>query len=74
MNKFFNDYVCSSTTEVMHQYEKVLNVQLSLGEMRGCKDKSFKKPNLKTCYKIEAKGGKSLYKEVIFEILRRVIF
>ena len=53
----------------MHQYEKVLNVQLSLGEMRGCKDKSFKKPNLKTCYKIEAKGGKCLYKDVIFEIL-----
>ncbi|OMO81532.1 hypothetical protein CCACVL1_12374 [Corchorus capsularis] len=59
MNKFFKDYVRSSTlvSDFVHQYDKALNARYQKEKEKDVKTKSSK-AILKTCYKMEADAGK----------------
>ena len=59
MNKFFKDYVRSSTTisDFVYQYDQALNVHYLKEKKQDVKTKNSV-PILKTCYKMEAEAAK----------------
>jgi hypothetical protein len=64
MNKFFKDYVRSSTmvSDFVYQYEKALDVCYFKEKERDVKTKTSR-PILKTCYKMEAEAAKVYTRE-----------
>jgi hypothetical protein len=67
MNKFFKDYVRSSTmvSEFVYQYEKALDARYFKEKERDVKTKASR-PILKTCYKMEAEAAKVYTRESFF--------
>jgi hypothetical protein len=74
INKFFKDYVRSSTmvSDFVYQYEKALDAHYSKDKERDVKTKTFR-PILTTCYRMEAEAAKVYTKKSFFNVLRRVI-
>ena len=74
MNKFFKDYVCSSSTirNFVYQYEQVLNAHYLKEKEQCVKTKRFN-ANFENKLQDGSRGGKILYKKDVYEISRRVI-
>ncbi|XP_059461898.1 protein FAR1-RELATED SEQUENCE 5-like [Corylus avellana] len=64
MNKFFKDYVRSSTmvSDFVYQYEKALDARYFKEKERDVKTKTSK-PIIKTCYKMEVEAAKVYTRE-----------
>jgi hypothetical protein len=73
MNKFFKDYVRSSTMvcDFVYQYEKALDARYFKEKERDVKTLNSRLI-LKTCYKMEAEAAK-VYTRVFSNISRRAI-
>jgi hypothetical protein len=73
MNKFFKDYVRSSTmvSEFVYHYEKALDARYFKEKQKDVKTKTSR-PILKTCYMMEVEAAK-VYTRVFFDVSRRVI-
>jgi len=67
MNKFFKDYVRSSTMvrDFVHQYDKALNARYLKEKEKDVKTKTSR-PILKTCYKMEAEAAKVYRRKSFF--------
>ena len=74
MNKFFIDYVRSSTTisDFVYQYKQLLNAHYLKEKENDVKTKKFS-ANFENMLQDGSRNGKSLYKKDVYEILRRVI-
>ncbi|KAG7957021.1 hypothetical protein I3843_11G153900 [Carya illinoinensis] len=74
MNKFFKDYVRSSTmvSDFVHQYEKALDARYFKEKEKDMKTKSTKAV-LKTCWAIEEEAA-SMYTRKSFEIFQDELF
>ncbi|OMO89454.1 hypothetical protein COLO4_19755 [Corchorus olitorius] len=68
MNKFFKDYVRSSTlvSDFVHQYDKALNAHYQNEKEKNVKTKSSK-AILKTCYKMEANAAKHYTRKMFYK-------
>jgi hypothetical protein len=73
MNKFFKDYVRSSTmvSAFVYLYEKALDARYLKEKEKYVKSKPSK-PILKTCYKMEVEAAK-VYTRVFFNVSKRAI-
>ena len=74
MNKFFKDYVRSSTTisDFVYQYDQALNVHYLKEKKQDVKTKNSV-PILKTCYKMEAEATK-VYTRKMFMKFQEELF
>jgi hypothetical protein len=74
MNKFFKDYVRSSTIvcDFVHQYDKALNARYLKEKEKDVKTNTSR-PILKTCYKMEAEAAK-VYTRKSFLIFQEELF
>ena len=74
MNKFFKDYVRSSTmvSEFVYQYKKALDAHYFKEKERDVKTKAFR-PILKTCYKMEVEAAK-VYTRESFMMFQEELF
>ena len=74
MNKFFKDYVHSSTTisDFVYQYELALNARYLKEKEQDVKKKNSM-PILKTCYKLEAETAK-VYTRKMFMKFQEELF
>ena len=68
MNKFFKDYVRSSTTisDFVYQYKKVLNARYLKEKEQDVKTKNLV-PILKTCYKMEVEATKVYTRKMLMK-------
>ena len=74
MNKFFKDYVRSSTTisDFVYQYEQALNAHYLKEKEQDVKTKNSV-PILKTCYKMEVEAAK-VYTRKMFMKFQEELF
>ncbi|KAL7215344.1 hypothetical protein ACSBR1_027503 [Camellia fascicularis] len=74
MNKFFKDFVHSSTlvSDFVHQYEKALDRRHKKEKEKDVKTRTTK-AILKTCYKMEAEAGE-VYTRKIFLLFQEELF
>ncbi|KAG2681169.1 hypothetical protein I3760_06G050300 [Carya illinoinensis] len=74
MNKFFKDYVRSSTmvSDFVHQYEKALSARYFKEKEKDVRTKSSN-PVLRTCWKIEEEAAK-VYTRKSFNIFQEELF